>query len=115
MPFCMAETTPDITTPEITIEDETKSLHITPWNTVLLNDNDHTYEYVIRMLCKIIGVHPNVARKMATEVDTAGRVIVFTGSRERCELIQQQIHNWGADPLIPWCKGSMSAVVEEAE
>ena len=52
---------------------------------------------------------------MAREVDTTGRVIVFTGSRERCELIQEQIHNWGADPLIPWCKGSMSAVIEEAE
>ena len=115
MLFNMADLPPTITTPELTIEDETKTLHIKPWNTVLLNDNDHTYEYVIRMLCKIIGVNSNTARKMATEVDTAGRVIVFTGPKERCELIQKQIHEWGADPLIPWCKGSMSAVIEEAE
>ncbi|MDA0709148.1 MAG: ATP-dependent Clp protease adaptor ClpS [bacterium] len=110
----LADAAPELPAPEITIEDQTKTLHIPPWNTVLLNDNDHTYEYVIQMLCKITRVHPNTARKMASEVDSAGRVIIFTGSRERCELMQQQIHNWGADPLIPWCKGSMSAIIEEA-
>lgn len=105
----VAETKPEI----VTIE-ETKTLRIPPWHTILLNDNDHTYEYVIGMLSKILRIRANDAFKMAQEVDKAGRVIVFTGPRERCELIQHQIHNWGADPLIPWCKGSMSAVIEEA-
>lgn len=103
------------TKPEIGNIEETKTLHIKPWHVILLNDNDHTYEYVIHMLCKILGINATDARKMAEEVDKTGRVIVFTGSRERCELIQHQIHTWGADPLIPWCKGSMSASIEEAE
>ena len=110
----MAEQLPEIK-PTIDVMDEEKTQLISPWNAVLLDDQDHTYEYVITMLCKILGVNGQAAGQMAREVDTAGRVIVFTGSRERCELIQEQIHNWGADPLIPWCKGSMSAVIEEAE
>ena len=97
------------------IRDEERTQLIPPWNVVLLNDNDHTYDYVIHMLCKVLGINPQDARKMAEEVDKTGRVIIFTGSRERCELIQEQIHNWGADPLIPWCKGSMSATIEEAD
>lgn len=101
--------------PETIILDEDKTQLIQPWNVVLLDDQDHTYEYVISMLCKILGVSSQVAGQMARKVDTAGRVIVFTGSRERCELIQEQIHNWGADPLIPWSRGSMRAVIEEAE
>ena len=103
--------------PETTITplDEDKTQLIPPWNVVLLDDQDHTYEYVITMLCKILGISSQAAGQMAREVDTGGRVIVFTGSRERCELIQEQIHNWGADPLIPWSKGSMGAVIEEAE
>ena len=102
------------TTPEITTLDDEQTLVISPWQVVLLDDNDHTYEYVIQMLCKILGANSQVAGQMAVEVDTTGRVVVFKGSRERCELIQQQIHNWGADPRISRCKGSMSAAIEEA-
>jgi len=105
---------PPKTTPDIIVDQDEQTLRIQPWNVVLLNDNDHTYEYVITMLCKILGVKMQDAYKMAEEVDKSGRVIVFTGSRERCELIQEQIHTWGADPLVPWCRGSMSAVIEEA-
>jgi ATP-dependent Clp protease adaptor protein ClpS len=52
---------------------------------------------------------------MAREVDTTGRVIVDTTSMERAELKRDQIHAFGADPLIPRCKGSMSAEIEPAE
>ena len=52
---------------------------------------------------------------MAQEVDTTGRVIVDTTSRERAELTQEQIHAYGKDWRIPRCKGSMSAELEPAE
>ena len=107
----MSEAAPEV---EITIRDDEETVGIQPWQVVLLDDNDHTFEYVIQMLCKILGIHSRDAGQMAVEVDQTGRVVVFRGSRERCELIQEQIHNWGADPRIPWCKGSMSAALEEA-
>jgi len=48
-------------------------------------------------------------------VDTSGRVIVWTGSLEQAEVKRDRIHGYGADPRIPHCKGSMSAIVEPAE
>ena len=86
-----------------------------PYHVILLNDDDHTYQYVIFMLQTLFGHTPETGFKMAQEVDKTGRVIVDTTSLERAELKQEQIHAFGPDPLIPRCKGSMSAVIEPAE
>ena len=82
------------------------------WNVILLNDDDHTYEYVVEMLGKIFGHSVDKALLMAFEVDTAGKVIVDTTSKERAELKQEQVHAYGADPRIPTSKGSMTAEIE---
>jgi ATP-dependent Clp protease adaptor protein ClpS len=86
-----------------------------PYHVILLNDDDHTYQYVIHMLQTLFGHPPDVGFKLAEEVDRTGRVIVATTSRERAELKQEQIHAFGPDPLIQRCKGSMYAVIEPAE
>jgi ATP-dependent Clp protease adaptor protein ClpS len=91
-----------------------KSKKLPPFNVVLLDDNDHTYEYVIEMLRSIFGHAEELAFKMAKEVDDDGRVIVFTTHRELAELKRDQIHAWGTDWRIASCKGSMSARIEAA-
>ena len=93
---------------------ETKKKRQPPYNVILVDDNDHTYDYVIRMLGSVFGYDHPRSFKMACEVDQAGRVILLTTSRERAELKQEQIHAFGPDPLIPHCKGSMTAVLEPA-
>ena len=85
-----------------------------PYNVVLLDDNDHSYEYVILMLKKVFGHPIDKGFEMAQEVDSTGRVIVATTNLEQAELKRDQIHAFGPDPLIPRCKGSMSATVESA-
>lgn len=85
------------------------------WHVVLLDDDDHTYAYVIEMLGTIFGYGHQKAYQMACEVDTTGRVIVATLVFEQAEFKQQQIHAYGADPRIPHCRGSMRAVLEPAE
>lgn len=85
------------------------------YHVILLDDDDHSYEYVIEMLGKIFGHDPIRAFRMAEEVDTSGRVIVDTTTLERAELKRDQIHAYGADWRIPKCKGSMSATIEPAE
>lgn len=99
-----------------TIEEVTssKSKPLAPWNVVLLDDDDHSYQYVIAMLQRLFGHSLETAYLMAKEVDTTGRVIVFTTHRERAELERDRIHCFGADPLIERCKGSMSAIIEPA-
>jgi ATP-dependent Clp protease adaptor protein ClpS len=86
-----------------------------PYNVVLLNDDDHTYHYVITMLQQLFGYPPEKGFQMAEEVDTTGRVIVLTTTKEHAELKQDQIHAFGPDPYSSReCKGSMTAIIEPA-
>jgi ATP-dependent Clp protease adaptor protein ClpS len=86
-----------------------------PYRVVLLDDNDHTFEYVIEMLNRIFGYPPAKGFLMASEVHTAGRVVAATVHKELAALRQEQIHHFGADPRIPRCQGSMTAIIEPAE
>jgi ATP-dependent Clp protease adaptor protein ClpS len=95
-------------------EREEKTKRQPPYNVILLNDDDHSYEYVINMLRKLFGYPIEKGYQMAVEVDTKGRVIVMTTSMELAELKRDQIHAYGPDPLIPRCAGSMSATIEPA-
>jgi ATP-dependent Clp protease adaptor protein ClpS len=92
-----------------------KPAQMPPFHVVLLNDDDHTYEYVIEMLKVIFGYPDEKGMQMAKEVDEEGRVILLTTHRELAELKRDQIHAYGTDPRVATCKGSMSATVEPAE
>src|ERR1041385_1861900 len=88
---------------------------LTPlFHVVLLDDDEHTYDYVIEMLATIFFHSPEAAFRHAVEVDTTGRTVVLTCEREQAEFGRDQIHAYGADPRMPASKGSMSAVIEPA-
>ncbi len=105
-------------TPRPTIAPAIEPVHeerLTPlFNVVLLDDDDHTYDYVIEMLGRLFMMPPETAFHHAVEVDSAGRTVVMTCEREQAEFGRDQIHSYGADPRMPKSKGSMSAVVEPA-
>jgi ATP-dependent Clp protease adaptor protein ClpS len=84
------------------------------WNVVLLNDDDHSYEYVIEMMAVVCHHPPQKGFVIATAVDTQGRAIVFSGHKELAELKRDQILAYGADPRIQRCAGSMTALIEPA-
>lgn len=84
------------------------------WNVVLLNDEEHTYEYVIRMLQELFRHTPEQAVKTAQTVDREGRAICLTTHREHAELKREQIHSFGRDPAMATCQGAMSSVIEPA-
>lgn len=84
------------------------------YHLILLDDNDHTYEYVVELLGHVLGYAPAKAFALACVVDSEGRAIVETASKEHVLTHQQRIHSYGADPRIPRCAGSMSAIIEEA-
>ena len=85
-----------------------------PYHVVLLDDNDHTYGYVTRMLRKLFGHSAGVALRLAQQLDAEGRAVVLTTSREHAELKQEQILAFGADPALPESAGAMSAILEPA-
>jgi ATP-dependent Clp protease adaptor protein ClpS len=99
--------------PKLRPEERTKRQP--PYNVVLLNDDDHTFEYVITMLQQLFGYPREKGFQMAVEVHTTGRVILLTTTKEHAELKQDQIHAFGPDPLSSKdCKGSMTAIIEPA-
>lgn len=100
---------------EVDVIDETQTIHIPQYHVILYDDNDHTYDYVIEMLSQLFGYDQATAMRMAYEVDSTGRVIVATTTKERAELKRDQIHAYGPDPRIEKSKGSMEAAIEPAE
>ena len=84
------------------------------YHVVLLDDDYHSVNYVIKMLGDLFGHPPTKGAKMAEEVHNTGRVIVATTNLEEAELKCEQIQSFGPDPLVKNCAGSMSATVEPA-
>ena len=105
---------PDVTEKSKT-KKRTRPIHLPRYHVVLLDDNDHTYDYVIEMLIDIFRHSTQTAFEMACEVDANGRVIVDTTTQERAELKRDQIQAYGPDWRIPHCVGSMAAIIEPAE
>jgi ATP-dependent Clp protease adaptor protein ClpS len=88
---------------------------LTPlYRVVLLDDNDHTYDYVIEMLQKIFIFSMQEAFRHAEEVDARGRTVLITCELPQAEFARDQIQMYGPDWRLPRSKGSMSAVVEPA-
>jgi ATP-dependent Clp protease adaptor protein ClpS len=92
-----------------------KKRRIPRYNVVLWDSDDHSYEYVQRMLLELFGHSPEDCFQMAKTVDSEGRVIVLTTTKEHAELKRDQILAYGKDDTIRGCKGSMHATIENTE
>lgn len=118
LPRAEGATAPPVRAPERireqATEERTQTIEVPSYHVVLLDDDEHTYEYVVEMLVKLFGHDHDTAYRMAAEVDGQGRVIVETTHLERAELKRDQIHAYGPDWRIERCLGSMSALVEPA-
>lgn len=85
-----------------------------PYNVILMNDDDHSVDYVVNLCKKLFGHPQEKGLKIAEEVHFKGRCILWTGTKEVAEFKQEQIHSLGPDKSVPNCKGSMTAVIEPA-
>jgi len=84
------------------------------YNVVLLDDDDHTYDYVVEMLQKLFIFSLEKAFQHAVEVDRTGRTVLLTCELPAAEFARDQIHAYGPDWRLPRSKGAMSAVLEPA-
>ena len=92
------------TTPERKTKEKTKLKKQPPYNVILHNDDDHSFDYVIRMLKELFAHPEETGFKMAEEVHTKGKVIVCTTSLERAELKQRpnpRLRSGPADRTLP--------------
>lgn len=84
------------------------------YHVVLLDDQEHTYDYVIEMVAKIFRKSAGQAFAHAVEVDKTGRTILETTWLERAELKRDQIKGYGGDYRLG-SKTSMQSIIEVAE
>lgn len=108
---------PEVAEPDVAEQADRKAKRKPPkrqprYNVILWNDDDHTYEYVIKMLKELFGHEEERGMLIATEVDKTGRAICLTTTMEHAELKRDQIHAYGAEKGNAKSKGSMSATIE---
>src|ERR1700730_6733656 len=74
--------------------DETRTRRIPPYNVILLNDDHHSMEFVVGVLCKVLGCSAERAFQFMIEAHESGRSIIWTGTREVAELKAEQIQTF---------------------
>jgi ATP-dependent Clp protease adaptor protein ClpS len=98
--------------PATTEQTTEREEHAPLYRVVLLDDDDHTYDYVIEMLQKIFIFTLEEAYHHAEEVDATGRTVLITCEKPHAEFARDQVISYGADWRLERSKGSMSAIVE---
>ena len=101
--------------PEKKAAPKRKGKGIPRYNVLLWDSDEHSYEYVERMLRELFGYTPEECHKLAKTVDAEGKVVVLTTTKEHAELKRDQILAYGKDPAMKNCKGSMHATIESAD
>jgi ATP-dependent Clp protease adaptor protein ClpS len=84
------------------------------YHVIILNDDEHTYEYVVEMLQAVFGFSVATALEHTTEADRTGSSIVATCALEEAENKRDAIHAYGPDWRMPNSRGSVAALVEPA-
>lgn len=105
----------DVTQPNAAAKPRSRARLVPRFHLVLWNDDDHSYDYVIRMLQQLFGFSFTRAYMIAEEVDKTGRSVVLTTTKEHAEFKREQILAFGRDPMISQSRGAMTATIEPAD
>ena len=102
------------TTLDTDIENTTKGEQSKLYHVIILNDDEHTFDYVIEMLQAIFRMSYATAFAHTMEADSTGSSIVLTTHLEEAESKRDQVHAYGPDWRMPNSRGSVAALVEPA-
>ena len=86
-----------------------------PYHVIIVNDEEHTFDYVIDLLMQLFAHPLPVAEALTLKIHTQGRAIVYTTHKEKAELKREQVLACGADPRMSVSKGSLGCYIELAE
>lgn len=74
-----------------------KPKRLPPYAVIVLDDDQHTFDYVIETFMKVFGYTVEKSFKLAEQIHTSGRALVWSGSKEVAELKVEQIRGAGTD------------------
>ena len=87
--------TPDVRiATETDTQEEVRTRRIPPYNVILLNDDHHSMDFVVAVLCKVLGCAVERAFQFMMEAHNSGRAIIWTGTKEVAELKVEQIQTF---------------------
>ena len=101
-----------IAAPELGQESSSKTEGL--YHVIILNDDDHTIDYVVEMLQAVLGMSLHDALARTLEADSTGSSIVRTCALSEAEKKRDLIHAYGPDWRLPRSRGSIAALVEPA-
>jgi ATP-dependent Clp protease adaptor protein ClpS len=111
------ESEPVVTTqtaPRAKTDTATKTRRLPPYHVIVLNDEEHTFEYVIDLLIRLFAHPVNVAKELTWRIHTTGRAVVYTTHKEKAELKRDQVLACGPDPRMSNSKGPLGCYIEPA-
>jgi ATP-dependent Clp protease adaptor protein ClpS len=82
---------PKASKPRTRPSDKHQTRRIPPYHVVLANDDQHTVEFVIDVLRKVLGAPLERAVQLTMEAHTSGRAVIWTGPKEVAELKVEQV------------------------
>src|SRR5262245_14140154 len=74
-------------------QDATQTRRVPPYNVVLVHDEDHSFDFVVNVLPKVLGASLERARQLTLEAHTTGRAVIWTGPKEVAELKVEQVES----------------------
>lgn len=100
--------------PKSEADERSKTRRQPPYHVILLNDEEHSFDYVIKLLIKLFGHAQPVAEALTWKIHLNGRAVVLTTHRELAELKREQVLAYGPDPSMSISKGPLGCVIEPA-
>jgi ATP-dependent Clp protease adaptor protein ClpS len=70
------------------------------WNVVVLNDPINLTGYVVMAFMSVLRIQRPLARKYMLQVHEEGRATVWTGERERAEMLALELQQWHLNALL---------------
>ena len=105
----MPGTTLDTDVKNTTRDELSKLYHV-----IILNDEEHSFDYVIEMLQAVFNLLYATAAAHTLEAHNTGSSIVLTTNLEEAGTKRDQVHAYGPDWRMPNSRGPVAALVEPA-
>jgi len=102
------------TAPREKTRTENQTKRLPPYHVIVLNDEEHTFDYVIELLTKLFAHPLQAAIDLTWRIHLSGRAVVYTTHKEKAELKRDQVLAYGPDPRMSTSKGPLGCYIEPA-
>jgi ATP-dependent Clp protease adaptor protein ClpS len=110
-PIVTTETAPRSST---ALQEETRTKKLPPYHVIILNDEEHSFDYVIELLGRLFAHPLQASIELTWRIHLTGRAVVYTTHKEKAELKRDQVLAYGADPRMSISKGPLGCYIEPA-